>query len=177
MTQKLVISAIGPDRVGLIERISKYVIDCNCNIEDSSMAVFCGEFAGIFLIAGSEQSLSEITAKTDELEQQTGLTIFTRKPSERRGTEDTIPYVLTASSLDHPGIVYRLTRTLSEAGINIDAMETKHYYAPTSGAPMFRFEAEISIPSHINLPRLRAHFQQIGEEENIDIELSSRGNR
>lgn len=176
MTQKLVISAIGPDRVGLIERISKYVIDCNCNIEDSRMAVFYGEFASIFLITGSEGALSALAGRVAELEQQTGLTIFTRKPSERREVEATVPYSLTASSLDHPGIVYRITRALSEAGINIDAMETKHYYAPTSGAPMFRFEAEISIPSHLNLPRLRAHFQQIGEEENIDIELSSKRN-
>lgn len=169
---KLVISTIGPDRVGLVEAISKVINDCNCNIEDSKMAVFCGEFAAIFLVAGSEQALATLERRSDELRRH-GLTVFIRKPSDRPRGEPTIPYRITASSLDHPGIVYRITRTLAEAGINIEAMETKHYYAPTSGAPMFRFEADISVPTHVNLPRLRAHLQQIGEEENIDIELSS----
>ena len=61
--QYLIISAIGPDQVGLVHKISGFVAEHRANIEDSKMAVFCGEFAIIMLIAGDESSLGEIEAK------------------------------------------------------------------------------------------------------------------
>ena len=47
----LIFTAIGPDRVGLVQRIAAFISRHDCNIEDSKMAVFCGEFAVIVLIA------------------------------------------------------------------------------------------------------------------------------
>jgi glycine cleavage system transcriptional repressor len=170
--QHLIISAIGPDRVGLVQKISGFINEIGANIEDSKMAVFCGEFAIIMLITGDEAALGEIESRQSELGSHTGLSIFTRRPTERRPIESLLPCKLIASSLDHPGIVYRLTSALSEAGINIESMETKTYNAPMSATPMFRFEARLAVPANTNLPRLRSRFQTIGEEENIDIEIT-----
>jgi glycine cleavage system transcriptional repressor len=74
--------------------------------------------------------------------------------------------------MDHPGIVYQLSGILSSLGINIESMETKTYAAPVSGTPIFRLEANISIPTRININSLRERFAAIQKEENIDIELS-----
>jgi glycine cleavage system regulatory protein len=41
-----------------------------------------------------------------------------------------------------------------------------------SGTPIFRLEANISIPTRININSLRERFAAIQKEENIDIELS-----
>ncbi len=172
MKQHLVLSAIGPDQVGLVEKISGFIQERDANIEDSRMAVFCGEFAIIMLITGSNSSLSSIEKDQDELIHLTGLSIFMRRPSEKKYSEAMIPCTLTASSLDHPGIVHRLTAQLAQSGINIESMETKSYNAPMSATPMFRFEAVIAVPGRINLPLLRMDLQSIGEEENIDIELT-----
>lgn len=168
----LVMSAIGPDQVGLVERISRFIREREASIEDSKMAVFCGEFAIIMLITGTSENLAQIDAKSSELAQLTGLTIFTRHPSEKKYQEPVIPCRLTASSLDHPGIVHRLTNYLSQSGINIESMETKSYSAPMSATPMFRFEAVIAVPGRINLPLFRMDLQAIGEEENIDIDFN-----
>ena len=48
----LIFTAVGPDQVGLVEKISEFIARHGCNIEDSKMAVFCGEFALIILISG-----------------------------------------------------------------------------------------------------------------------------
>lgn len=172
MGQHLVLSAVGTDQVGLMERISRFIQECDANIEDSRMAVFSGEFAIIMLITGSEDGLKNIEASQNELAEITGLNIFMRRPSEKKYSEPMVPCRLTASSLDHPGIVHRLTSQLAQSGINIESMETKSYAAPMSATPMFRFEAIISVPGRINLPLLRMDLQSIGEEENIDIELT-----
>jgi len=51
-------------------------------------------------------------------------------------------------------------------------METKTYAAPVSGTPIFRLEADISVPTKTNINSLRERFAGIQREENIDIELS-----
>ena len=59
-TNHLILTAVGPDRVGLVETISQFIARHGCNIEDSKMAVFCGEFAVIVLISGDSDKLKKI---------------------------------------------------------------------------------------------------------------------
>ena len=74
--------------------------------------------------------------------------------------------------MDHPGIVYQISAVLSSLGVNIESMETETYAAPDSGTPIFRLEAEISVPAKTNINSLRQRFAEIQREENIDIELA-----
>jgi glycine cleavage system transcriptional repressor len=168
----LIFTAVGPDQVGLVEKISEFIARHGCNIEDSKMAVFCGEFALIILISGESGTLFKIANHYHELEVETGLAITIKTPSSRKAAESFLPYTLTASCMDHPGIVYQISGILSGFGINIESMETKTYAAPVSGAPIFRLEADISVPAKININSLRERFADIQKEENIDIELS-----
>jgi glycine cleavage system transcriptional repressor len=168
----LILTAVGPDQVGLVEKISEFIARHSSNIEDSKMAVFCGEFALIILISGEGGNLHKIANHYRELEIETGLAIAIKTPISRKPAESFLPYTLTASCMDHPGIVYQLSGILSSLGINIESMETKTYAAPVSGTPIFRLEANISIPTRININSLRERFAAIQKEENIDIELS-----
>jgi len=168
----LILTGVGPDQVGLVEKISEFIARLGCNIEDSKMAVFCGEFAVIILVTGESENLFKIANAYRELEIQTGLTFSIKTPSTRNPAESLLPYKLTASCMDHPGIVHRLSQVLSKLGVNIESMETKTYAAPVSGTPMFRLEAFISVPAKTNINILRQHFAEIQREENIDIELA-----
>jgi glycine cleavage system transcriptional repressor len=169
----LILTAVGPDQVGLVEKISQFIVQHGCNIEDSKMAVFCGEFALIILITGESGTLVKIANAYHELEIQTGLTISIKTPSTRKPTESFLPYHLTASCMDHPGIVHKLSQILSRHGINIESMETKTYAAPVSGTPIFRLEALVSIPAKTNVNALRERFAEIQREENVDVELAA----
>jgi glycine cleavage system transcriptional repressor len=168
----LILTAVGPDQIGLVEKISEFISRHRCNIDDSKMAVFCGEFALIFLISGESGNLFKVANDYRELETQTGLTISIKTPAIRKPAESFLPYKLTASCMDHPGIVYRISGILSGLGINIESMETKTHAAPVSGTPIFRLEADISIPTKININSLRERFAEIQKEENIDIDLA-----
>ena len=168
----LILTAVGPDQVGLVEKISQFIARHSCNIDDSKMAVFCGEFALIFLISGESGNLAKIANDHDQLEIETGLTISIKTPATRKPVESFLPYKLTASCMDHPGIVHQISAVLSSLGINIEAMETKTYAAPLSGTPIFRLEADISVPTETDMNSLRQRFADIQKEENIDIELS-----
>ena len=168
----LILTAIGPDQVGLVEKIAEFISRHGCNIEDSKMAVFCGEFAVIVLISGDGVNLVKIGRDYREIETETGLAISIKTPITRAAPGAFLPYRLTASCMDHPGIVYQISAVLSNVGINIESMETKTYAAPISGTPIFQLEAEIAVPARTNINELRARFSEIQREENIDIDLA-----
>ena len=80
----LILTATGPDQVGLVEKISAFITHRGCNIEDSKMAVFYGEFAVIVLISGDSRSLAVVAGGYREIESETGLSIAIKTPSSRK---------------------------------------------------------------------------------------------
>jgi len=170
--QHLILTAIGPDRVGLVEKISEFISSRGCNIEDSKMAVFCGEFAVILLISGDEGKLGQVARDYRDIEAQTELSIAIKSASPRSRQEAFIPCKLTAACMDHPGVVHKISVVLSGLAVNIESMETKTYFAPMSGTPLFQLEAELSVPVRTNINQLRERLAEIQSEENIDIEIT-----
>src|SRR5262245_2941980 len=168
----LILTAIGPDRVGLVAKISEFIARCGCNIEDSRMAVFCGEFAVIILISGPASGMAQIANTCKAVEEATGLSVAVKTPAAKKAAESFLPYKLTASCMDHPGVVYRISDILSTLGINIDSMDTKTYAAPITGTPLFQLDADISIPSGMSIDHVRDRFGDFQLEENIDIQLT-----
>ncbi|HYR91997.1 MAG TPA: ACT domain-containing protein [Terriglobia bacterium] len=168
----VILTAIGPDQVGLVEKISEFISRRGCNIDDSKMAVFCGEFAVIILISGDSGSLFKISSEYRAIETETGLSVAIKTPSARKTAEFFLPYKLTATCMDHPGVVYQISGVLSSLGVNIESMETKTYSAPMSGTPLFQLEADVAVPARTNINHLRERLEQLQREENIDIEIS-----
>jgi glycine cleavage system transcriptional repressor len=168
----LILTAVGPDRIGLIENISEFISSRNCNIEDSKMAAFYGEFAIIMLITGMADDLARIALDYREMASQTGLTFVIKTAPLRKSADAFIPYKLTAACMDHPGIVHKISGVLSEHAVNIESMETKTYFAPMSGTPLFQLEAELAVPVRTNINQLRERLAEVQREENIDIDLA-----
>ena len=169
--QKLILIAIGPDQVGLVQKISEFINERGGNIEDSRMVVMVGEFALMLLVSGSAGSLRQISESTSQLSAQTGLQISTKSPTARRVVEPSIPYRLVSSCMDHPGVVRKLSSAVSAHGANIESMETQTYAAPITGAPIFQMEAVITVPARVNINKLRAAFEEMERDENINIDL------
>ena len=168
----LVITAVGPDRVGLVEQISQFLLKEGCNIEDSKMAVFCGEFTIILLVSGAADGLERVAESLPSLTAQTGLAFSSKRPAPRAPVASALPCRLLASCLDHPGVVNKLSAVLSRRGINIESLETKTQQAAMSGTPIFQLDARLSVPANVNLHALRQELDEIGQRENIDIEFS-----
>lgn len=169
--QHLVITAVGPDRVGLVEKITQFLLHEQCNIEDSKMAVFCGEFTIILLVSGDAASLDKVSRSFEPLTVQTGLAFSARGWPRKAAMESGLACRLKASCLDHPGVVHGFSTLLSSLRVNIESLETKTHAAPMSGTPIFQLEALLSVPPSVNLHELRRALDEIGRRENIDIEF------
>ena len=169
--ENIILITVGADKVGLVEQISDFIQQHKCNIEDSKMAVLADEFVFMVLISGEPSGLRSLADNRDKLASESGLEIHVRRPGRRKTSHPSLPYHFTASCMDHPGVVHKLSTVLSDLGINIESMETETYAAPDSGTPIFRMEAELSIPATVNISRLRSQLDQIEAQENIDIDL------
>ncbi|MDZ7770885.1 MAG: ACT domain-containing protein [Woeseiaceae bacterium] len=67
MTQLIVLSAIGTDRPGVVNDLSKVILDCGGNIEESRMTALGTEFAMLLLVSGNWHTLGKLEASLDKL--------------------------------------------------------------------------------------------------------------
>ncbi|MCZ7647641.1 MAG: transcriptional regulator [Planctomycetota bacterium] len=177
MPEHAVLTAVGPDKPGLVDAVSKFILECGGNLEDSRMAVLGGEFAMLILVSGSEAAMGKVLAGAEAAGARAGLSLQARRTRapEQAAASGTIPYALDAYSMDHPGIVQRISHFLAERGINVRALETRLSLAPVTGQPLFSLHATLDVPSGVKVAQLRASLEAIGADENIDVELKPGG--
>ncbi len=168
MTQLIVLSAVGADRPGIVKNISKAILDCGGNIEESRMASLGSEFAVLLLISGNWHTLTKLEKALDDLTEKDGLTITIKKTGERRGQEDCIPYGVDVVCLDQPGIVFNLSEFFAARNIEIADVATRRYAAAHTGAPMFSVQMTVNIPGSTPIAQLRDEFLDLCEQLNLD---------
>ena len=69
----LVISALGKDRPGIVDKLARAIYDLDCNITDSRMTVLGGEFAILLLVEGPWNQLAKLEDQVPDLEQRLDL--------------------------------------------------------------------------------------------------------
>ncbi|MCW8945715.1 MAG: glycine cleavage system protein R [Sedimenticola sp.] len=164
----LVISALGKDQPGIVDALSKSILEFGCNITDSRMTVLGGEFAILLMVEGNWNTLSKMEESIPEIEQQLNLTIITKRTEKRDHSNPFLPYIVEVVSLDHPGIVHQLASFFSKRAINIEDMATTSYAAPHTGTLMFSVQMTVGIPADIHIATLRDEFMEFCDAINLD---------
>lgn len=169
MTQ-LVITAVGPDRKGLVGEFTGHIHAAGCNLADSRMVNLRGHFALLVLVEGTGPALEGARAAIRDAAPRMGLTVtFSEQPAAP--VEQGIPFRLKTYSMDQPGIVHKVTSFLQEQGINIEELETSLESAPFMGTPVFTMEILMSVPNSVSVKVLRRSVEELGDSLNCDIDL------
>lgn len=168
MRNYLVISALGEDRPGIIDQLSRVVLDGGCNIEDGRMTVLGTEFAILLLISGNWNNIAKVESGLGKAGEELGLEVTSKRTEPRRTRGNLMPYAVDVVALDHPGIVHNLAHFFSEREINIEDMITSSYAAAHTGAPMFAVRLVIDIPAQMHIAALRDEFLDFCDEINVD---------
>jgi glycine cleavage system transcriptional repressor len=168
----IVISAIGADRVGIVDDLSGIVAEAGGNIEESKMAVLGGEFAVMMLVAMDATATAALEARSPEMEASLGLHIGIKRTGEASRLKGGRPYVVETVSLDGKGIVHAVSAVLRRRGINIEELETRTESAPLTGAPLFRMKAGIVLGSGVSAYDLRRELEELQMRQDIDVNLA-----
>ena len=92
MTTKLVISALGADRPGIVDELSNIIYKHSLNIEDSRMTVLGGEFAILLLVSGEQTSIDAFQTQANDIEQALQMRLLIKVTTEPGPIDNTIPY-------------------------------------------------------------------------------------
>ena len=178
-----ILTAIGVDRAGLVDEVSRYIFDRGGNIEDSRMVNLRGQFAVMLLVAGDEAAIGRLRHEQSRLAETSGLQVDVRPTPDYhrtaagatgeagKKTSDALAFRFVATAVDRTGIVHRISHLLRELNVNIESLETRLTAAPYTGAPVFEMESVLSVPRATPLSQLRQKLGALCDEMNMDWEL------
>ncbi len=170
MDKLLAVTAIGPDRAGLIRDLSAVITRSGCSIHESRMMALGSEFAVLMLVGGNWHAIGKLREQANLLQEATGLTITLRDASARQQA-DAVPYMVDVVTLDHEGIVLGLSEFFASRDLEIAEMSTRRYNAPHTGAIMFSVQMTVNVPASVHMATLREEFFAYCDAENLDAVL------
>ncbi len=168
MQQYLAITAIGPDRAGLVRDLSKAVTEAGGNIEESRMSALGADFAMLMLVSGNWHTIARTRDSLDTLATDSELTVTIRDTDQAGGEQAAIPYVFDIVALDQEGIVLGLSGFFATRNMQIAEMNTRRYNAPHTGSAMFSVQMTVNVPSQQSIAALRDEFHEYCDERNLD---------
>jgi glycine cleavage system transcriptional repressor len=170
---QLIITAVGPDRPGIVGELTGHLHAAGGNLIDSRMVNLRGEFAMMILLEVGDDSAAKVAGELPAMGERIGLRL-TVTPQQFAGAvkpQEGIPYRLKTYSMDQPGIVARITGVLRELGVNIEELEARQESAPFAGSPIFSTEMRLTVPRNVPLNQLRRELEAVGNEINCDVDL------
>ncbi|HEY4002856.1 MAG TPA: ACT domain-containing protein, partial [Candidatus Xenobia bacterium] len=128
--QRVVLTAVGRDRPGIVAGVARVLYDTGCNIEDSSMTILGGEFVMILVVnLQKEEDAEQFHARLRDVETRFGLAV-SLKPLEpwaeqKMDRQSFDVYTISVYGSDKPGIVYQITDELARQNVNVTDVDTK----------------------------------------------------
>jgi len=168
MRTKLIITANGTDRKGIVSEIASIVNKHNCNIETSKMVRLENEFTTLILI-DAEHDKKELLSL--DLKKIKDLKIQIIETKNNHPIVYKNKFHLFINGADNEGIVYQFSNYLSNIDINIEEVNTKIENAPISATPLFMMDIIIGAKKKINLKELTAELNKISEKLGVEIQL------
>ncbi len=168
---KVICTAIGADRIGIVEELSAQILALGCNIEESSMSILGDDFAIISLISGSREQIKAVYDNRQALADQLKLSIHLKETTQEKTYSTALPYTITCVTMDHPGIVHLITKGLKDFGVNIQKMNTATYPAAFSGAPLFKMQIVALVPAQ-QVNAVREELLKIAQVKDLDITIN-----
>lgn len=179
-----IITAVGPDRPGIVGELTGHLHAGGANLLDSRMVNLRGQFAVVLLMetpddvaAGVDGDVTSagvpaLVAGLPAAAERMGLKLFVAPQAAAAGTSaGGVPFRLKTYSSDQPGIVHRVTELLRAHGANIEELETRQESAPFAGTPLFTLEARLTVPTGVQVRKLRAELEALCDQLNCDVDL------
>lgn len=172
METSFIITFIGDDRPGLVERLSTIIEENRGSWHKSQLSQLGGKFAGLILVTvphdGAEQLKSALAAISG-----TGLSVRITPSSTGQTLTAARKITLTLIGPDRQGIVREVSQALASHQVNVVEMDSQVVSAPMSGEMLFQARIDAEIPPDTNLDDLSDMLDEIANQMTLDISLES----
>jgi glycine cleavage system transcriptional repressor len=165
----LIVSALGPDRPGLVGQLTGVLHDAGANILDSRMVNLRGQFAMLLLL--DVPDAGRLAQELPAVAKSIGLHLSITPQAAAAKPLPGIPFKLKTYSLDQPGLVHRVSEVLRAHGVNIEDLSARQESAPFAGDPLFIMEMRLTVPRAVSVKSLRADLEATCDQLNADLDL------
>lgn len=158
------VTVIGNDRPGIVAGVTRVLYEKGCNLEDVTSTILRGHFAMMLVVRPPQgtdaPALEEALATTAS---DLGLTV-TARPVEDVSVEVSAPtHMVSVYGADRPGIVYRVTQLLADAGANITDLTSR--VIGDERNPVYALMVEVSIEGR----DLETRLTELKDKLGVDI--------
>jgi glycine cleavage system transcriptional repressor len=174
MTSNIVFTLTGTDRIGIVEEVTRLLLDLGSNVETGRMARLGGEFAIILLVSvpadrleGLETVIRNLTAQGFKV------TTCTTERSYAENHAGWTAHKIEVRGADHEGIIHEIARILARQGISIESMETETSGAPETGMPLFAMTAHVIAPPNLRGKDWAKDLVGVGKSLNVDVRVTA----
>ena len=165
--QLLVVTFMGADRPGIVDRLAALVREHGGNWETSRMANLAGHFAGVLLVAVPPESGE---ALREALMAVKGLVVTVEEGTYQPVDPEEL-WRLELTGQDRPGIVQQISAALVGERANIVDLQSETEEAAMAGGVLFRCVAHIHL-DEARLDGLAGKLEAIANDLVVEIELA-----
>jgi glycine cleavage system transcriptional repressor len=172
MRRNLVLTLTGPDRIGIVERLTALLLARGGNVEISRMARLGGEFAILMLVSLPAEHLAGLGSDLESVTAQ-GYKVTTTQVQQTHAEAHPgwVLHRIEVHGADHEGIIQEVAHYLSQRGINIESMDSETTPAPISGIPLFSMTAEVAVPPNLASQGWEAGLEELSGLLNLEIRV------
>jgi glycine cleavage system transcriptional repressor len=158
------VSAVGPDRPGIVAGVTRALYEANCNLADVTSTLLSGHFAMLLIVrAPAELSPQALEDALAGVAAELGLTITVRPVEEGARAPAEPTHMVSVYGADRPGIVYRVAEVLAAEGANITDLTSRLIGEPER--PVYALMLEVALRAEARVEeRLRALGAELGVE-------------
>lgn len=168
---QVVVTAVGPDRPGLVGEFTGPIFAAGANLADSRMVNLRGQFAILLLVEGDAAALAKVREELPRAAETSGLRVSFTTQLDGAPQKSGVPYRIKTYSMDQPGIVHRVSTLLQQHHVNIESLQTRLESGAFMGSPLFTMELHITVPPTVQVKGLRREIDALADTLNCEIDL------
>lgn len=160
----LVITALGADRPGIVNTITRHVSSCGCNIEDSRLALLGEEFTFIMLLSGSWNAITLIESTLPQQGAELELLIVMKRTHSTEREEMPVTVWVQVEVSDSPHIIERFTDLFDSQQLNIAELVSRTQPAEGTQAPQLYIQITAHSPARQDVSIIEQAFHKLCTE-------------
>lgn len=168
----LVITALGADRPGIVNTITRHVSSCGCNIEDSRLAMLGEEFTFIMLLSGTWNAITLIESTLPLKGAELDLLIVMKRTTARPRPAMPATVWVQVEVPDSPHLIERFTALFDSHQMNIAELVSRTQPGDESTVPTLFIQITAHSPASKDASNIEQAFKALCTELNAQGSIS-----
>ena len=172
---RAVLVAFGPDRPGLLDEISAFLMERGGKIEEIRVAELGGHFAFLARAIGTQSALEKIKTDLSMLADASHIHAEMHPYRDAGGgaSDVAFPFRFTATGKGQATTMQRISHLMRVLNINIEDVKTRILAPAPQGQPApFELELRLSVPRQTPVAMLRDYLAHLCGEMHVEWQLN-----